>query len=66
MQHLANLLWAFATLDLHPGRRMMDAVVEVLFAVEKNYVARMMRSANTGLALLSNHGPLELMLPTQT
>ena len=28
-QHLANLLWAFATLDLHPGRRMMDAVVEV-------------------------------------
>ena len=29
-QHLANLLWAFATLELHPGRRMMDAVIEVM------------------------------------
>ena len=27
-QHLANLLWAYATLDLHPGARMMAAVVE--------------------------------------
>ena len=28
-QHLANLLWAYATLELHPGGRMMAAVVEV-------------------------------------
>ena len=48
VQHLANLLWAFATLELHPGRWMMDAVVEVLSAVSRNLFT-CIHSTGTGL-----------------
>jgi len=57
VQHLANLLWAFATLELHPGRRMMDAVVEVLPAVWKTFFTCML-STSVGLERLGHHAVL--------